>query len=130
MKTNYPGLLDRVKAVMVDSIVLIIFMIIATSIFSAFENVPDAARIMAFLFIFFLYDPIFTSSFGGTVGHMIIGLRVKREKNTEKNVLFPLAIIRFVTKALLGWISLLTVTSNSKNKAIHDSIIGSIVVYK
>lgn len=130
MKTNYPGLLDRIKAVMVDSVLLIVFMIIATAIFSAFETVPDFARITAFLFIFFLYDPIFTSSFGGTIGHMIIGLKVKREKDEQKNILFPLAIIRFATKALLGWISLLTVTSNEKSKAIHDSIVGSIVVYR
>lgn len=128
--TNYPGLLDRVKAVMVDSVILIIFMIIVSTVFSAFENVPDAARIVAFVFIFFLYDPIFTSSFGGTIGHMIIGIRVKREKNIEKNILFPPAIIRFVIKALLGWISLITVTSNNKNKAIHDSSVGSVVVFK
>lgn len=130
MKTNYPSLLDRVKAVMVDSVILIIFMIIATTVFSSFENVPDVARIIAFVFIVILYDPIFTSTFGGTIGHMIIGIRVRRESSREKNILFPLAIIRFMIKALLGWISLLTVTSNKKNKAIHDSIIRSVVVYK
>ena len=130
MKTTYPSLLDRIKAVIIDTVVLILNILIVSTLFSAFENVPDIARIIAFIFIFILYDPIFTSSFGGTVGHMVIGIRVKRESNIEKNILFPLAIIRFVTKTLLGWISLITVTSSKKSKAIHDSIVGSIVVYR
>lgn len=126
----YPGVADRVKAVVADSIVIIIFMIIVTYSFSIFENVPDNARIIAFIFIFFLYDPIFTSLFGGTIGHMMFGIRVKRDKNRKKNILFPLAIIRFLVKASLGWISLLTVSGNKKRKAIHDSLVGSVVVYK
>jgi len=125
----YPGVFDRVKAVMADSVVLIIFMVIISYIFSSFQSVPEVARIIAFVFIFVLYDPIFTSSFGGTIGHMTFGIRVKRENNQEKNILFPLAILRFVVKALLGWISLLTVSGNEKRKAIHDMLVGSVVVY-
>ena len=127
---NYAGVADRVKAVVTDSVVIIINMIIVTYIFAEFEHVPDNARIIAFVFIFFLYDPIFTSVFGGTIGHMMFGLRVKREKNQIKNIIFPLAIIRFIVKSLLGWISLLTVSSNTKRKAIHDSLVGSVVIYK
>ena len=125
---TYPGIIDRVKAVVADSVVIIIFMFIASYIFSNFENVPDNARIIAFIFVFGLYDPLFTSLFGGTIGHMLLGIRVKRESNQEKNILFPLAIIRFLVKALLGWISLLTVSGNEKRKAVHDYLVGSIVV--
>jgi len=121
---------DRIKAVVTDSIVLIIFVVIVSSIFEEFENVPNTARIIAFIFIFFLYDPIFTSFFGGTIGHIMLGLRVKREKNQVKNINFPLAIIRFLVKVLLGWVSFLTVSSNTNRKAIHDSLVGSIVLYK
>ncbi|WP_299437218.1 RDD family protein [uncultured Aquimarina sp.] len=129
-KTGYPGLFDRVKAVIVDSIVLIIFMIIITDIFSTFENVHDNARIIAFLFIFLLYDPICTSIFGGTIGHILIGIRVRRENNRKKNILFPVALLRYLVKASLGWISLLSVMSNEKRQAIHDSMVKSVVVYE
>lgn len=121
---------DRIKAVVTDSIVLIVFMVIVSSIFAEFEHVPNTARIIAFIFIFFLYDPIFTSFFGGTIGHIMLGLRVKREKNQVKNINFPLAIIRFLVKVLLGWVSFLTVSSNTNRKAIHDSLVGSVVLYK
>ena len=77
---NYPNVLDRVKAVVADSVIIILFMLIATYLFSLFENVHENVRILAFVFIFLLYDPLFTSIFGGTIGHMMFGLRVKREK--------------------------------------------------
>ncbi|MEN8122707.1 MAG: RDD family protein [Bacteroidota bacterium] len=130
MEQNYPGVSKRVRAAVTDSLVLAVLMVLTTYIFSNFENVPDIARISAFVFIFVLYDPILTSSIGGTIGHMIIGIRVKRENNQEKNILFPFAIVRFLAKALLGWISLLTVLNNEKGKAIHDYLVKSIVVYK
>ncbi len=127
---NYPGISDRVKAVVTDSVIMVMFMMIMASIFGHFENAPDYVRITVLIFIFVLYDPIFTSSFGGTIGHMIFGIRVKREKNQHQNILFPLALIRYIVKALLGWISLLTVSGSKKRKAIHDLIAGSVVVYK
>jgi uncharacterized RDD family membrane protein YckC len=126
---DYPGVSVRVKAIIVDAIALVAFMLLATYIFSMFESVPDEVRIGTFIFIFFLYDPIFTSSFGGTLGHMMLGIRVKREKDPSKNIVFPLALVRFIVKAGMGWVSLITVTMNIKRKAIHDYLIRSVVVY-
>ena len=126
---NYPGVIYRMKAIITDGLVTIILIIAITYIFSLFDSVHDNVRIIAFVFIFLLYDPLFTSIFGGTIGHMIIGLRVKRESNEQKNILFPLAVLRYIVKALLGGISLLTISGNKKNKAIHDFLVGSVVVY-
>lgn len=126
---DYPGVFDRVKAVVCDSVVIILFMLVVSYSFSIFEHVPNNTRIIAFTFIFILYDPIFTSAFGGTIGHMVFGIRVKRANNQVKNILFPYAIIRFIVKALLGWISLLTVMGNEKRKALHDYLVGSVVVF-
>lgn len=129
IEKNYPGVFERVKAIFADSIVMIVFIFIASYVFQLFESVPDYARIFAFVFIFLIYDPLFTSTFGGTIGHMMLGIRVKREANEQKNILFSLAILRYIVKAFLGLISLITVTSNEKKKAIHDHLVGSVVVY-
>jgi uncharacterized RDD family membrane protein YckC len=126
----YPGVSDRIKAAVMDSFVMVGFMAILTIIFSKFNNVPDSFRIAGFIFIFLLYDPLFTSLFAGTIGHMIMNIQVKRSSNPEKNILFPLAIIRYTIKVLLGWISLLTVGSNKKHMAIHDMVVSSIVLYR
>jgi len=129
MENKYPGVFDRVKAITMDSIVMIFFMFLASYIFSQFENVPDNIRIVVFLFIVLLYDPLFTSLFGGTIGHFTIGLRVKRESNEEKNISLLAAIPRYIVKVLLGTYSLATVSNRTKGKAIHDILVGSVVIY-
>ncbi len=126
---NFPGVLDRVKAIVADGIITIIFMFIAYLLFSLFDNVADSARMIVFIFIFVLYDPIFTSAFGCTIGHKMMGIMVKRKSDESKNIIFPLAILRFIIKFVLGIISLLTVSTNKKRNAIHDLIVGSVVLY-
>jgi len=127
-KTDYPGVFLRVKASTIDSMVIILFMLVATDLFSRFENVPDYARMTAFVFIFILYDPLMVSLFGSTIGHRMSNLKVQRLDN-GKNINLGLAIIRFLVKVTLGWISFFTVSTNKNRQAIHDSIINSVVVY-
>lgn len=128
-ENTYPRVSERVKALFTDFIIIFLFMFISSYIFSLFDNIPDNARISAFVFIFFLYDPFFTSFFGGTIGHMNVGLRVKKDINEEKNISFLSAVLRYILKTFLGWISLLTVTSNNKGRAIHDIFAHSVVIY-
>jgi len=123
------GISERIKAMISDSIILVALLFLITYIFSLFNYIPDNVRIIAFAFIFILYDPILTSAFGGTLGHMAFGVRVKRENNLNRNIPFIFAFIRYLVKISLGWISLITVSTNIKHKAIHDYIVGSVVIY-
>ncbi|MCB0456661.1 MAG: RDD family protein, partial [Flavobacteriaceae bacterium] len=66
--------------------------------------------------------------YGGTIGHSYSGIGVRRDDDSDKNISLPSAIVRFIIKLLLGWISLLTVTGNEKRKAIHDFIVKSVVL--
>lgn len=127
---QYPGIVDRVKGAVGDMVVILIMMTLISQLFSNFENVPDGVRIGAFIFVFFLYDPIFTSSFGGTLGHMMAGIRVKRDSDHSKNIYFPQALFRFAVKALLGWLSLLTISRSKERRAVHDMMVSSVVIYK
>jgi len=128
MQKKYARLPDRVKAAVIDSIVIVAAMYLTSEIFALFEHVPNSIRISAAILLSILYDPIFTSSFGGTIGHSKSKIEVKRESDTTKNISFPLALIRFLLKATLGWLSLLTVTGNEKRKAIHDLAVNSVVL--
>ncbi len=126
----YAGLVDRVKASVIDGLMLLVFMISFSYVFSLFEDVPNALRLIALVFVFVLYEPIFTSVFGGTLGHLAHGLNVRKEGDETRNINVFAAIFRFVFKVLLGWISLLTVSSNAKQRAIHDLVGGSVIIYK
>ena len=126
----YGSLMKRLKALIIDFIVLMVFGLVASMIFSNFENAPDYARVIVFVFIFFLYDPLFTSIIGCTIGQLMLGLRVRRSNDETKKTILPLAFIRYIFKVMLGWISLLTVSGNSKRMAIHDMIAGTVVIDK
>lgn len=128
MSKEYAILPSRVKAVVIDSIIIIAAMYIVSELFAFFENISNALRITCFVFIFIIYDPLFTSFFGGTIGHTYSKITVKRENNPDKNISFLMALIRFLLKTTLGWFSLLTVTSNEKRQAIHDFVVKSVVL--
>ncbi|MFI1771506.1 RDD family protein [Thalassobellus citreus] len=127
MENNYARLSTRVKAAVIDSIVLITLMYSASEIFNAFETVSNGVRISVFIFIFLIYEPILVTLFGASVGHFFNDIVVKKEKDETKNINFPIAVIRFIIKALLGWLSLLTIHGDKKGQAIHDRFAKSIV---
>lgn len=126
---NYPNVSDRVKAIITDSAVQLVFIILVSYCFSAFQKVPNEVKAITFGLIFLIYDPFFTSFFGGTLGHKMHSLKVKKASNQSQNISFFMAIIRFVFKTILGIISLLTISSNDERKAIHDKLSGSIVLH-
>ena len=128
MKGNYALLIDRIKSAVIDSIVIIGFMYAFTEILSLFDTVPNYVRIILFAFVFLIYEPLLVSLFGQSIGHSYIKIKVVRDTESQKNISFPVAVIRFLCKAFLGWLSLLTVTGNKKKKAIHDLIANSIVI--
>jgi len=128
IENDFAGVADRIKALFVDYLVMVLLMFAASQILSGIEPVPDFARPVALIFILLLYDPVFTSAFGGTIGHMIIGIRVKRENDQTRNLLFPIAVIRYLVKQFLGIISLFVIYSNDKRQAIHDYLANSVVI--
>ena len=129
-KSELPKIGERLNAATVDGIIIVGFMILISLLFSNFEEVANSWRISAFVFVFFLYDPIFTSLFGGTLGHMMFNLRVCRLSNEKQRISFPSAILRFIIKASLGIISLFSVNNNKNRMAIHDMAVGSFMVYR
>ena len=128
MKNEYAILPDRIKAAVIDGILLIAAMYAASEILNIFENVPNYIRISIAISLFILYDPFFTSQYGGTIGHSFSKITVRKDIDRENYIGFPSALLRFILKISLGWISLLTVTGNQKKKAIHDFVVNSVVV--
>ncbi|WP_052503517.1 RDD family protein [Lacinutrix sp. Hel_I_90] len=75
-----------------------------------------------------MYEPLFVGFFGASLGHMFCDLRVLKDDLTEKNISLPQAILRFLLKTDLGWISLFSISSDPKKRAIHDKFVNSVVV--
>ncbi len=127
---HYPAITERVRAMYTDFFVFGILLTVSTSYLSSVPEEQYHLTLSIFLAILVLYEPLFTSIFGGTIGHLTNGIRVRSEKNEDKNLIFPLAVVRFIFKITLGWISLLSTGSNEKNKTFHDIIAQSVVIFK
>jgi len=119
---EYPYLLDRVKAVM---LIILVFMLFSY-LLELFDTVPTAVRVLVYIGCAFIYEPLMVSS-GGTIGHRLMGLKVKKVNDFNKNLSFGIAIVRFIIKAPFGWLSMFTL--NDKSQALHDLATKSIVLY-
>ena len=128
MSVNYAILPSRIKAVFIDTLVLIAAMYAISELFNLLGDISNVIRVIAFMVVFLFYDPFFTSQYGGTIGHSFCKISVRREDDIKKTISFPMALVRYLLKTILGWYSLLTVTGNEKKKAVHDIIVKSVVI--
>lgn len=128
---NKPSLLVRMKCTMIDTVVFIILMYVVSAILNSLDIESGTIRAFA-LVIIILYEPIMTSV-SRTLGQKIMGIRVRKftpfVKDKEKlNISIFKSMIRFVSKLLLGFISLLTIHGDSYGQAIHDKLGNSIMI--
>jgi len=124
---DYPGIFLRVKAAFIDSVILIVSLLAASDVFSNMENPNSTYKAITFFVIFACYEPILVSFWGATIGHRFCKIEVQRIDNGKRLNIIT-AIIRFVIKYLLGWVSLFTISTSKHKQAIHDSIVSSVVV--
>lgn len=125
----YPHLSTRVQSAFIDLLFIVLLMAIFGALLELFGEVPNAVRIGLFVFIWVLYEPLFIA-FGCTVGNYIKGIRVRRVDNTRRRIPLHLALIRYIVKFFLGWISFITIHGNKERRAIHDLAAGSVMVWR
>jgi uncharacterized RDD family membrane protein YckC len=127
MEEKYPLLGDRIQATFIDTLLIIVLMCVFTVILDKFDNVPDWVRMVMFVGIFFVYEPL-CMTFGCTLGNYLKKIRVRKKSDSTKRINIFQAIIRYPIKVSLGWISFLTISGNPKKRAIHDFASGSVMI--
>lgn len=127
MDEQYPEIKDRIQATFIDTILIIVIMFIFSALIDKYENIPNWLRISMFVSLFFFYEPI-CQSLGFTLGNLVKGIRVRKNSNPSKRINIFQAIIRYPVKVFLGWISLLTIRSDYRKRAIHDLVSGSVMI--
>lgn len=125
----YPRLIKRVRAVLIDSLVVPAAAVASLGIGYALGVTGFAMRVLLVAAPVFVLEPGLVTLTGGTVGHHLVGVRVQKEdRSGNLNILE--ATIRTVIKFLLGWLSFVFVFTTAKHQAIHDLIAGSVVVHR
>lgn len=125
-----PTLVRRIKALTIDGLLILLIFTITSLTIGSLGGVVTAIKVGVLVFCFLIYEPLLLSLKGATLGHMMMGLSVKKYKNTAQNLSFFSALLRLIVKALLGWLSLIYISFNKDKRAIHDMASGSIVLVK
>lgn len=125
----YPRIIRRIKGAQIDGFIMVIAAI-ATLVAADSWGVQDALiKITCVALIVLLLEPCAVAFTGGTIGHHLFGMRVRR-KGTDKRLNVFAALLRFVIKTLFGLPSFLIALISPNRQALHDVVARSLVVYK
>lgn len=126
---TYPILFLRIKAVLLDSIVVtsIYFLMVLLCIRLSIKNTELKALII--LLPVTLFEPILIRLTGGSVGHHYAGIKVVH-KETGENLFIPHGVVRFLAKTFFGVFSFVSMLITPQHRAVHDVLSGSVVLFK
>ena len=127
MEEKYPLLIDRVQSTLIDILLIVALTFVFSEIFDKTGNPPDWVKQVCFWGLWLVYDPLCTS-LGCTLGNYIKGIRVRRVSDTSRRINILQALVRYLFKFFLGWVSFLTITTSPRRQAIHDFIVGSVMI--
>lgn len=124
--SDYPVLLVRYKALLIDGLLLLSLMIIVMVIFDGFEY-RSTVMITVGLVISFTYEPLL-NSYSKTVGQRVMKIKVRSFDHPNERLSLADSYMRSFTKGTLGWLSFITINFNPHHRAIHDILGNSIVL--
>jgi uncharacterized RDD family membrane protein YckC len=124
----YATFARRLNALMLDFVLVAGFAGILIALALGVQESPPAriALFTAFWGLLLLYEPVCVWRFGGTLGHRVFNLQVRDARGGEKLGLVR-AVVRFLLKGFLGWLSFFTMALTKRRQALHDILTGSVV---
>jgi uncharacterized RDD family membrane protein YckC len=126
---GYPRLVRRLRGVFIDGLVVPIAAM-GTLVALSYAGVESTwIRVACPLLVVLLLEPVAVSVTGGSIGHHLTGLRVRKEHVDERiNVLS--ATVRFVVKAVFGLPAFFVAFVTRKRQGLHDLAAKSLIVHK
>ena len=125
---RYPRLVRRVRAAVIDSIILIAAFFMTAMGVSTLE-IHGGFKLALVAFVILALEPGLVSITGATIGHHLMGLKVQHATRKANLGIFR-ATVRFSVKALFGLPSLIFVLITKRHQAIHDLFAKSLVIFE
>ena len=125
--TRYPTLKQRYLSSLVDGVVLLFVILAGTIAYQGEDPRALAVRFAVVLAILLSYEPLLTSQLC-TMGHLMVGIRVRDHSDPTRKISIVRAYFRTVVKILLGGYSFFAMGFNRERRAAHDFVVKSVVV--
>jgi uncharacterized RDD family membrane protein YckC len=118
----------RVRAWLIDLAILAAILIVVIILGGFAKDVPGSGRVLlaTLIAVPLLYEPIWVSRYGATIGHRRTNLRVVAD-GTKGNPGFLRALARFLIKAVLGVPSFVAMAVTPRHQALHDQLTDTTV---
>lgn len=129
LQSAYPRLVVRIKGAFIDGIIVPFLAIGSIFLLEAIGIHRAEIKIACAILIILVLEPMAVSLTGGTIGHHILGLRV-RSKTVDKRLNVFAALIRFLIKTIFGLPSFFVALLTRNRQALHDLTANSIVIFK
>lgn len=125
----YPRILKRIRGAWIDGIIIPVAAV--GSLILLNEVGVDSGHLKAAVAVLIILalEPFAVSLTGGSIGHHLVGMRVRR-LSSDRNLGIVAALARFIVKTLLGLPAFLVVLTTKRRQALHDVVARSVVVYK
>ena len=123
----FASLATRIKASIVDSIILITLFISIPLVIGSLINSEWPLRAFLMYAPLLFLEPILVAYLGATIGQYLFGMQVVRI-DTRSNCPFHVAFFRYLAKAVLGSFSLVYMLFSKKHQAIHDHLAKTVVL--
>jgi uncharacterized RDD family membrane protein YckC len=123
----YATLPRRIKASIIDGIVLLAFIILSPLLIGPLTGNDSGLSAIAMFTPPLLLEPFLISYLGFTVGQYVFGIQVVRIDTGGKCPLVA-SFARYYTKVILGSLSMAYMLFSKKHQAIHDHVAKTLVV--
>lgn len=123
----YATLPRRIKAAIIDGVVLLTLMILSPLTISMLIGRDTGANGIAMYIPPLLLEPFLISFLGFTLGQYIFGIQIIRVDTGGKCPLTA-SFLRYLAKSILGSLSMVYMLFSKKHQAIHDHLAKTLVV--
>lgn len=123
----YAGLAPRLRAVVVDSVILSV-VLIATVVIADLALPDLLSRMVVGSLVGFLvlYEPVSVWRWGGTIGHRRANLRIVSDQTGGPPGLF-MSLVRWLVKGFFGILSFILLAFTRRHQTLHDLASGTTV---
>ena len=123
----FASLATRIKAGVIDSIVLLTLFILIPVTMGTYIKSDSPVTIFAMFAPILLLEPFLVAFSGATIGQHVFGIVIIRI-DTRSNCPLHVAFLRYIFKMVLGSISLIYMLFSQKHQAIHDHFAKTFVL--
>ncbi|MES9993984.1 MAG: RDD family protein [Candidatus Thiodiazotropha sp.] len=129
VEIEYPRLLRRVQAVLIDSVIFILVIFLWWAILPFLENHSAVIKLAFPLIAWTTLDPVLVATTGGTPGHHLRGIAVQTA-NTGHRLGIVRSLIRALIKLVTSWWTFIFVLTSKRHQALHDLAVSSVVILR